>query len=83
MKDGGPAFPRTGYAHPNANLEICERADLVTAPADGMTLRDYFAGQAIEGIISRGLCQTSDFLIQDAVKLAYALANAMIASREK
>jgi hypothetical protein len=38
IKDGGPAFPNLGY-----NKE---------ANYNGMTLRDYFAGQAIVGMLS-------------------------------
>jgi hypothetical protein len=41
INDGGPAFPVTGCVHPNGNAMV------------GMTLRDYFAGQALAQVIKR------------------------------
>ena len=37
--DGGPAFPCESYGHRNGKE--------TTVPAQGMTLRDYFAGQTL------------------------------------
>lgn len=39
--DGGPAFPRVGEGFGNPNYD-----------APGMTLRDYFAGQALAGVMA-------------------------------
>jgi hypothetical protein len=40
INDGGPAFARSGL--------LLDNGDWV-APQDGMTLRDWFAGQALAG----------------------------------
>jgi len=66
--DGGPAFP-------------C--SDLVTANGDvqpgcnGMTLRDWFAGQALAGLVTMPIPTPS------AVDLAFYAADCMIVAREK
>lgn len=44
----------------------------------GMTLRDYFAGQALAGILAR-----SSYKAQSAALFAYQYADAMLAEREK
>jgi len=54
----------------------------------GMTLRDYFAGQVISGLLMRDEVAdaSSDFdmpLSDCAARLAYNAADAMIAEREK
>jgi hypothetical protein len=41
----------------------------------GMTLRDWFAGQALEGL-------SYHYTAKDAVKLAYEMADAMLKARE-
>lgn len=67
--DGGPAFP----AH----------SDII-GHTEGMTLRDYFAGQALAG-----LCANNDGLIpichypDKMSQLAYAAADAMLAVRKQ
>jgi hypothetical protein len=45
---------------------------------DGMTLRDYFAAAALQGLIANGECPTWD----DDAKAAYAAADAMLKARE-
>ena len=51
MKDGGPAFPRNqaaGSPHePGGEVWLMQRGML----QEGMSLRDYFAGQALAGIV--------------------------------
>jgi hypothetical protein len=64
--DGGSAFPM-GY-HPEGN----------SADHPGMTLRDYFAAAALQGILYQGGGSTWDV---DA-KAAYSAADAMIKARE-
>jgi hypothetical protein len=66
--DGGPAFPAPAYA---ANITD-----------KGMTLRDYFAGQALAGILLNYTTQkfgASEFTVGTA---AYQYADAMLAARE-
>lgn len=58
-KDGGPAFPHTW------------RDD----HGEGMSLRDWFAGQALAGINANTAA--------DAAALCYAIADAMLAARSK
>ncbi len=83
MKDGGPAFPiKFRY----------ERSDgaIVTHDSDGMTLRDYFAAQALSGRCARPevACdgwpntETNNWAIRVANE-CYAYADAMLAEREK
>ena len=67
INDGGPAFPM-GY-HPGGN-----RADQF-----GMTIRDYFAAAALQGVLCNGGGPSWD---GDA-KNAYQAADAMLKAREK
>ena len=65
--DGGPAFPCT---------------DAKGFVSDGMSLRDYFAGQALAGMqiwadYSKGHCNAA------LVERAYVIADAMLAERQK
>ena len=69
-KTGGPAFPLyRGQGYRN----------------DGMTLRDYFAAKAMQGLLAspkeipNGQDGTTDYYAM----AAYAMADAMIAEREK
>ena len=64
INDGGPAFPM-GY-HPEGN----------SADQFGMTLRDHFAGKAIQALIVRG------WGLENASGKAYEIADAMIKERE-
>lgn len=43
--DGGHAFPRAGYELSDGSW---------SAPQDGMTLRDYFAAAALQGLLASG-----------------------------
>jgi len=49
----------------------------------GMTLRDYFAGQALNGIIPRGGIRVDRTTIIEAHEVAYLVADAMIMERNK
>ena len=61
--DGGPAFPAM---LPGGNY--C---------TPGMTLRDYFAAQALTGLISQ-----CDMPNEVYAKMSYSIADAMLAARE-
>lgn len=51
---------------------------------DGMTLRDYFAGQAIIGLLNISPNQTGrGDITQILVESAYQVADAMLAERSK
>ena len=72
MKDGGPAFPR------DTQLEI-HLNEFQSAGSPGMSLRDYFAGQALREL------RMSDpaYDWQKLARRAYEYADAMLAEREK
>jgi len=66
---GGPAFPTPAH-----NLQN-----------DGMTLRDYFAAQALQGAISHGLfnaAKAEKSYAEYLSSLAYVYADAMLKARE-
>jgi hypothetical protein len=46
INDGGPAFPVPDSHHANGQVQY---------GANGMTLRDWFAGQALSGILSKAI----------------------------
>ena len=69
--DGGPAFPR-----PHGHLPDHPYYSGNSAEA-GMSLRDWFAGQALEG---RGY---DGWGAQDIAEMAYEIADAMIAARSE
>jgi hypothetical protein len=65
-KDGGPAFPKSDNHWPES----------------GMSLRDWFAGQALAGMASISL-EDGDMIMgwADMSKAAYRAADAMLAAR--
>lgn len=50
--DGGPAFPRQTEWEPSRNE--AEPDNTYIAGNEGMSLRDYFAGHAMEAILAKG-----------------------------
>lgn len=90
-KDGGAAFPTKGglvfYFPENVKEQLQEVEKRVTSEHLGMTLRDYYAGQALMGLASR----LSDQQVKDLAdgvkggaieaKAASALADAMLQAR--
>ena len=72
QKNGGPAYPT--YYHPTEGFD-----------REGMTLRDWFAGQAMAGILSGNPSTTinQDDLVKVLSVSAYGIADAMLAQREK
>lgn len=69
---GGPAFPRASGPEPRVNS--------VTDYCDGMSMRDWFAGQALAGILSDA---PRGYSGQAVAAEAYAFADAMLAERAK
>ena len=65
---GGPAFP----------TEHTDTSGLY----DGMTLRDYFAAKAMQGLIERGFTEFGNRESAYA-NLAYVYADAMLKAREQ
>lgn len=67
-KDGGAAFPlENKYANHH----------------DGMSLRDWFAGMALQGLISKYGCTLYKDSEKKAARASYSFADAMLAEREK
>ena len=72
-KNGGPAFPVSYISDGNP----------------GMTLRDYFAGQALVGWIASLSARHEEpgysdvAAAEEAARLAYVAADAMLAAREE
>ena len=69
INDGGLAFPIPDVPYPNGNVQH---------GWNGMTLRDWFAGQALVGLVGRA--ETNDGLA--IAKDAYVIADAMLRARE-
>ena len=69
IKTGGPAFP----CHP----EIIPHKERAFA---GMTLRDYFAAKAMQGLLTAEYAST--YRPDAWAKEAYEIADAMIKARE-
>lgn len=68
----GPAFPTMQYEHGDDE--------------DGMTLRDYFAAKAMQGLMGRDWSHhkgTDQDLIDTWAWSAYAMADAMLEARKK
>lgn len=77
MNDGGPAFPRPqGHWAEDAAGNDAQ---------DGMSLRDYFAGQALNGLCHDYRANTAmeSGVLAHLASHAYALADAMLAERAK
>ena len=68
------AFPRGGYVIPQ-DID----ADQWMKGQEGMTLRDYFAANAMQGILSSTTTKPNSQLIAE---WAYNLADAMLEERE-
>lgn len=88
---GGPAFPQpiTDYRQYEGHKFTGFVAN-DDALAGGMTLRDYFAGQAVGALITRMALidiatqtRVSPNTRDEMVTFAYGLADAMLAEREK
>ena len=78
--DGGAAFPVQGFngiKHPKNDLEWQYSPK---HPSQGMSLRDYFAGQALNALVVEAL--RLDHKSWDATaQHAYFIADAMIEAR--
>jgi hypothetical protein len=73
VKDGGPAFPRAGFWSDGGPCATD------TQPQGGMSLRDWFAGQALAGLLAGS--PDADCGPKGYAADAYGMADAMIAAR--
>lgn len=88
---GGPAFPRSGFYPDTESVDADDLRSVLdtrTQPTSGMTLRDFFAAQALRSLVT--LCvalaepgQTPGDAAAKAAFLAYLYADAMVAQRSK
>lgn len=70
IKDGGAAFP-----------QISELGDIAVL-SPGMTLRDWFAGQALSGwLASFGTGEAVN--VQNSAEFCYEIADAMLSARNE
>ena len=73
IRTGGPAFPQQqGYPQLPDNAPWFE----------GLTVRDYFAAKAMQGLIQRGFTEFGNAASQYA-NLAFEYADAMLEAREQ
>jgi len=71
IKDGGPAFPSLGEGHGNPAYH-----------SPGMSLRDWFAGQALAGLMA-GIDKFKEMDVAEAAaSFSYLVADAMLKARE-
>jgi hypothetical protein len=78
VNDGGRAFPsRNRWDSGNESFDL---------ESSGMTLRDYFAGQALPGIAAK-VYMTKEykgpFMFEDIADEAYVMADEMIKRRQE
>lgn len=75
INDGGPIFPTT--------VSRDEGGNTLTVPANGMSMRDWFAGQAMSRLLDT--CRGDNFGVEFVDHVAahsYRVADAMIRARE-
>ena len=79
--DGGAAFPQIeSDAEYNCDGKVWSH----TYSSGGMTLRDYFAAAAIQGLIASCSAGGAEWFGNTrGAKMAYEYADSMIAEREK
>ncbi len=66
--NGSSAFPTTQYANGISP----------TGHDSGMTLRDYFAAKAMQGLIAATVSADSELNEEDAALVSYRMADAML-----
>jgi len=82
MNDGGPAFPRQPVKVQEEGKSYTE----YKGGQAGMTLRDWFAGMALPGLLAvrdeRGRVAACELTPNEIAEQAYRQAGAMMAARE-
>mgnify|MGYP001499131020 CR=1 FL=1 len=71
INDGGPAFPLP--------KELYEHSEI--SPY-GMSLRDWFAGMAIQGMLAGRKCELANVALGDMISSAFVIADAALKARE-
>ena len=70
-----PAFPVQAYPGDAANPKV--------RPNTGMSMRDYFAAQAMNGLLANSEEFGEEVPAKELAEYAFEVANAMIEQREK
>ena len=70
--DGGPAFPVTEWGRTNAG-------EVVQHTVGGMAMRDYFAAQAMQGLLASDEYSAQN--IETISRFAYSQADSMLRAR--
>jgi len=76
-ENGGSAYP---YMYETSERFVGNSYRTVVHHGEGMSMRDYFAGQALTGIIASDC--SDKMAVEPRAKLAYRIADAMLAERE-
>lgn len=82
MNTGGPAFPASEVGIDQFNDEGREIGCRVFPPSQGMTLLDWFAGQALVSL-SVFTAQQPHATVEDVAGDAYDIAEAMLAEKAR
>ena len=77
QSNGGPAFPRAPFDY----TEVGSGLDFSVAEQCGMSLRDWFAGQALTGICADPTYNSSS--LANFATVAYEMADAMLEVRNQ
>ena len=80
VDDGGPAFPTRGEDFIDGPQGRHPQSAWGMQPKEGMTLRDYFAGKALQGMLA-GYGGDSNATIDEYASDAYRYADAMLKAR--
>lgn len=89
MKNGGPAFPLPFLLDESRNDGMGEYVDAEDAGVPcGLTIRDYFAGQALAGLLANCYRRpdgeyANSFHPNTIAHEAYVCADAMLKAREE
>jgi len=76
QNDGGAAFPTIAREN-DGQGNYCYYSE------GGMTLRDWFAGQALAGLVADSSYDPKDKYNEYASRFCYTIADAMLAERER
>lgn len=82
--DGGPAFPgetRTRAIKADGDF-MTVSSEVLVAYHPGMSLRDWFAGQALAGMVVNTQLVTQGAILDTISASAYRIADAMLKARE-
>ena len=87
INDGGPAFPRlVSVENPMSprQMNITQGSPLKATTTEGMSLRDYFAGQALAGLLASQIHGMTNVPSKGPfARLAFDAADAMLAEKSK